>query len=534
MPTYGRFVYSPSTSDTIRLLRVLNDEGPLRYRLSTFSKDDTPDFHALSYSWDGQSRDQVIVCNESMLAVTLNVQKLLPYFHLEYESHHIWIDAICIDQDSPIDQNVQIPLMRMIYTKAIKVIVWLGESDSQVDRTLEVIPELIPRLRNFDGRLGIDDVRLASHGLPKRSDEIWHGTRNLFSRSWFTRLWVLQEVVLSESVVVMCGNKIMNMDYLVDFGGSMASASVVDLTRDTDAAFMAVLTGFSLLLKISLFKRCRANGQGIKFMSLLEASRDFSVTRDVDRVYGLLGLASDVLGKIISVDVTKSAVEVYIEAAKFDIATDPTLGLLRLASSNQPLEGLPSWCPNFSRPRGTSMFGCEVFKHDSAENASISLFPFVSSNQPLESLRSLWPNFTASRPTFLYDSLTSEGGPIHYAGLNPSLLKSAPGILDPLTNLFHATTSTTNNLLGVSGVELDQIAQVVPGGWQWDNSANIRLSDGRAARTLVWEDACLKVSQRVYGSPSDRDVPEAHWRALIANTLNGKIAPATSATCTSS
>ncbi|CAF9913174.1 MAG: hypothetical protein ALECFALPRED_008657 [Alectoria fallacina] len=312
------------------------------------------------------------------------------------------------------------------------------------------------------------------------------------------------------------------MDDLVDFAGSMASAAVVDLTRDTDAVFMAILTGFSMLQKTSLFKRRRANCQGINFMSLLEASRDFSVTRDVDKVYGLLGLASDVLGKTISVDVTKSAVEVYIKAAKFDIATDPTLTLLRLASSSQPLEGLPSWCPNFSGPWGTSMFGCQAFKHDSAENAGISLFPFVSSNQPLGSLRSLWPSFAAPRTTFPFDSLIGEGGPIHYAGLNPSLLNYASSILDPLGNLYHATSSATSNLLSVSGVELDQIAQVVPGGWQWDNSANIGLSDGQAARTLVWEDACLKCPKEYTIHPQTETFQKHIGAHLIANTLNGK------------
>lgn len=522
MRSYSRFVYSPSASNTIRLLRVLRDEDQLRYCLSTFSKDNIPNFYALSYSWDGQSRDQVILCNDTLLAVTSNVQKLLPYLHLEYKSNYIWIDAICIDQDSPIDQNTQIPLMRIIYTEAIKVIVWLGESDAHVDRALEAIPELIPRLRGFDGRLGLNDDRLMSHGLPKRSDEIWHGTRDLLSRSWFTRLWVFQEAVLAESVVVMCGNRIMNMDELVDFTASMASASVVDLTRDTDSDFFAVLTGLAMVQRISLFKEWRANGQGISFMSLLEASRDFSVTRDADKVYGLLGLASDALGEILRVDVTKPAVEVYIEAAKFDIANDPTLSILRCASSNQPLEGLPSWCPNFSGPRASEMLGSEAAKHDIANNAGVKFFPLLSPNQPFASLPSLWSNFAGPRTTSRYKPLNGEGGPIHHAGLNPSFLTSTSSILHAFNNLFHATTSTVNNILSVSGVTLDRIVQVVPNGWQWDNSANIRLSDGRAARTLVWEDACLKLSQRVYCSPSSRDVPEAHWRALIANTLNGK------------
>lgn len=518
MSGYSRFIYSPSASDTIRLLHVLRDEERLHFSLSTFSKAHTPSFYALSYSWDGQSRDHFILCNDSILAVTLKVQKLLHYLHLEYGSAYVWIDAICIDQDNPEDQNIQIPQMRTIYTEATKVIVWLGESDTRVDRAFEAIPELIPKLQNFDGRLGINEDRLTSHGIPKRSDEIWNGVSDLLSRSWFTRLWVFQEAVLSVSVTVMCGNNIMCMDQLVDFTGSLVSASVMDLTRDCGGNFMAVLTGLAMVQRISLFRKWRANGSGISFMSLLEASRDFSVTRDVDKVYGLLGLASDALGESLKVDVAKSSAEIYIEAAKFDIANEPTLTTLRCASSNQSLKGLPSWCPNFSGPRATTMLGSHQSMLDTASDPGINFSPFLSPSQ-LASLPSLLPNFPYPPTISPFNPLTGENIPIYHAGFD---LSSSIFDIIHAFYLFHATTSTTNNILSVSGARLDRVVSVIPSGWQWDNSANIRPSDFRANRTLIWEDACLKLSQKVYSSPSDGDVPEAHWRALIANTLNGK------------
>lgn len=227
-------------------------------------------------------------------------------------------------------------------------------------------------------------------------------------------------------------------------------------------------------------------------MSLLEASRNLSVTRDADKVYGLLGLTCDALGEILEVDLTRSAVEVYIiEGAKFDIANDPTLTVLRFASSNQPLEGRPSWCPTFSGPRATALLGAEALNHHTANYVGINFFPFVSPSQVIASLPSLWPDAAGLENRSPFQSLNGEGSPIHHAGLDPSLLYSAPGILQTFNKLVHTTTCTTNNLLNVNGVKRYQDAQVVPDGWQWDNSANFRLTDGRADRTLVWEDARL-------------------------------------------
>ena len=52
------------------------------------------------------------------------------------------------------------------------------------------------------------------------------------------------------------------------------SASVVDLTRDTDTDFMAVLKGWTMVRRISPFRRGRAIGQGTDFMGPMETRRE--------------------------------------------------------------------------------------------------------------------------------------------------------------------------------------------------------------------------------------------------------------------
>ncbi len=82
-------------------------------------------YRAISYSWDGQSFDRYILCGGRRLAITQNCEVILRQM-LKQSRLFIWIDAICIDQGSEAEKEVQIPLMTEIYGRAHTVNIWLG------------------------------------------------------------------------------------------------------------------------------------------------------------------------------------------------------------------------------------------------------------------------------------------------------------------------------------------------------------------------------------------------------------------------
>ena len=131
------------------------------------------------------------------------------------------------------------------------------------------------------------------------------------------------------------------------------------LTRNsqTDAENTAVAKGLAMFQKISLYKKWRASNQRFSLLTLLETGRELSATKDVDKVYSLLGLAPGSLRVNLEVDFRKSAANVFVDAAKYDIGNEPILNILHVASSDQPLEGLPSWCPNFAGAQAASRLG---------------------------------------------------------------------------------------------------------------------------------------------------------------------------------
>ena len=45
---------------------------------------------------------------------------------------HLWVDALCINQDDQEERARQIAMMGDIYSHAANVIVWLGEADEHI------------------------------------------------------------------------------------------------------------------------------------------------------------------------------------------------------------------------------------------------------------------------------------------------------------------------------------------------------------------------------------------------------------------
>jgi len=50
----------------------------------------------------------------------------------------LWADAICIDQQNIEERGTQVQLMGMIYWKADRVLVWLGQNIAENDRLINI------------------------------------------------------------------------------------------------------------------------------------------------------------------------------------------------------------------------------------------------------------------------------------------------------------------------------------------------------------------------------------------------------------
>lgn len=202
--------------------------------------DDPPSskYEALSYAWGSDANpSRVRVRNPRhkhdphsyYLSITRNLHDALcalRKYHLDPEnpegdlvsslSRVLWVDAICIDQSNAAEKSPQVAMMGDIYRSASRVVAWLGPSDDTSHRAMRYMcsvglqvnvsfrgSELSPAPGAADPTLGNIQVPL----FETHDEDMSTSLTTLLGREWFSRLWVVQEILLGDPLrtVVLCG-----------------------------------------------------------------------------------------------------------------------------------------------------------------------------------------------------------------------------------------------------------------------------------------------------------------------------------------
>jgi len=122
---------------------------------------------------------------------------------------YLWADAICIDQDGlkVAEKGHQVQQMSAIYRSAVEVLAWLGLSADPADRDLfESMNQCLSerQQRQESRKTSSDAWRCFSVSLGKDSER-YAAWLALCNRSYWTRLWIVQELVLGKTARVICG-----------------------------------------------------------------------------------------------------------------------------------------------------------------------------------------------------------------------------------------------------------------------------------------------------------------------------------------
>jgi Heterokaryon incompatibility protein (HET) len=118
--------------------------------------------------------------NKQRLDVTKNLHVALLYLRDHFLERTLWVDAICINQNDKKERGQQIRLMANIYSRAARVLVWLGETAGASDIALEAI------------RVAAEDESTNS----LNNEVIQHAILALLGRAWFRRIWVSKRSLL--------------------------------------------------------------------------------------------------------------------------------------------------------------------------------------------------------------------------------------------------------------------------------------------------------------------------------------------------
>lgn len=276
------------------------------------------EYVALSYTWADENGDdckcETIIVNGEPFAVTRNCKLALRRVRSSSRTVVIWVDAICIDQNNDSERGHQVKLMPLIYSRAQRVLVYIGESTSHsrhVFRKLET-----------DFLVWQEDVAIAPH------DFSIIALKSVLSKRYFTRVWILQEIALAKTATLICG------------GDSIPWKDFVAVTRlATKSEERPPALDFNRQL-------CLVPG---KELELLDMGRQSQATNPRDKVYALMRLLPNRRIGSVEVDYTLSVAELYSRVA-LELASsyDWSHVLARAGACYQVTPGLPSWVPDWS------------------------------------------------------------------------------------------------------------------------------------------------------------------------------------------
>ncbi|KAL6712163.1 hypothetical protein ACN47E_000040 [Coniothyrium glycines] len=365
--------------DKIRLLQIQplkSDDGALRCTLSTHSLANEPKYCALSYTWGPPYYNiqevrklpspgpYQIFCNGEPINVLENLYDFL-YLCATHQNENeslgglIWVDALCINQADLSERSEQVQLMANIYKKASEVLVWLGIEDPGTAMAFELMRDLYKDSPDVWQDLH-PSVVAEDHTNPLLESRKWAALADLFHREWFSRAWIIQEVVLAKAATVICGSQSIPFAAVADVSHFVSTSTWTIFLRDTPppnlAQTQAVAKSWhNTPTRIRAARRTWLDPTGDRLLLALIRARNYHCQDPRDKVYSALGLGE---AKIFP-DYEVSVADAYIAAAKYIVEHSDNLFILTCVEGEEfqskEIPGLPSWVPDWSNNAKTGL-----------------------------------------------------------------------------------------------------------------------------------------------------------------------------------
>jgi hypothetical protein len=240
-----------------------------------------PEYEAISYVWGNATSSCSVICDSTVIPVTQSLQQALLRIRLSDRIRTVWIDGLCINQTDDVEKSNQVQLMQRIFRDAKRVLVWLGpDGHNAAYDAFEICRSL--EKQQMDCKELQETITAAMH--MNAVSQNWNSLLRLVECHWWKRVWIIQEAVLAQNLLFFWGAEEIQwlyIDHTVANLQKLDSANCTPFTAWT----------FEPISRLSAIKdqRCYATS----FMGTMHTARAFKCTDSRDRIYGVLGLASD-------------------------------------------------------------------------------------------------------------------------------------------------------------------------------------------------------------------------------------------------
>ena len=365
---YQSLEESPPTIRLFTLYPAATLHAPLQGHLETVPLDSPPPYEALSYAWghgDGNNPSRratkIISIDGHDFFGTPNLDAALRGLRSEDVPRVLWVDAICINQQSVPERSHQVSLMEVIYSNCTRDLLWLGPmpysgegyhpagEDTLVkglqlmgriaDKDITTLGPMEQKYveyeskskkwghmwnynhdENGDNEQGMETIPLPTEVIPSRKRMLLpeeQGDLEMamnYAEVW-KRLWVMQELALAPRIQLVAGRQTLDWELLTQFLGDTPYADAFHRTFSHGFVDTMVSQTFRRAQTIDhqrrLVRDMRAGKAESSLLDVLARFRSSKSSDPRDKVYGLLSLVSEHLRLGVRPNYGKEPAQVY-------------------------------------------------------------------------------------------------------------------------------------------------------------------------------------------------------------------------------
>ncbi|KAK0120453.1 hypothetical protein ONS96_010667 [Cadophora gregata f. sp. sojae] len=324
------FIYTDliASKNEIRLVTIepaQSSEAPIVASLHHASFDDNPQYDALSYTWGSPVDPIAITLNDQTFNVTQGLHLALTSFRLPSAPRTLWIDAVCINQFSIPERNVEVRRMRTIYKRCAHTLIWLGPAFENSDILLEFMAWEDRRL--LDPTLdGLTDKEASERYERCMADtsfqHIWVALKQLTELPYWKRMWIVQEVAFGTSPQVCVGSKSCSFwDALIRVLSSLAAEMELKDPGDWANPIWTALMASNMPSTICIERTDIGVKKDPSWLGYtLCRYRNSGAKEPKDKVIALLGFLEESgieYDEFLTIDYKKPVFELYLEVFKY-------------------------------------------------------------------------------------------------------------------------------------------------------------------------------------------------------------------------
>jgi hypothetical protein len=310
------------------------------------------DYEALSYTWgDPHVTSVVLFPDNTNIPVTANLESFLRHRREKDSSVHLWVDALCINQEDILERNSQVERMSMLYATAARLTVWLGPAYSDSDTAIERL-KIIAWTHPFLKLDALEQRELTA-------------IESLLSRAWWRRIWIVQELrygVMGKKFdkgQVMCGRD------QIPWANLVVACARLHMNK---GKWRQGLAGSDLATVLELdalaqaddkaeesYRKTKKDEGMMKILNTVVRFRGFQATDPKDKLYAMTSMLIPCISHEVEIPVTYelSKEVIYTHFAITTLRVTEDLNFLRhnrSAATDDDVTSvhLPSWVPDWA------------------------------------------------------------------------------------------------------------------------------------------------------------------------------------------